>query len=517
MNIQDYGWVADQTSVVAWNNGLKWISKLIVSTQAEQDDSELRDLLDLHLREGIKNEEKNIKSVVIFYLLGWKRYDLIEEFWKLIGYKLFSELLVENLLKIYSSHRIQMIDFSKLMSKNRKKGIMVLRKFLNEKEIDPLVSKRFTEGLLSDNDAVFFNTAIELHELVDLLEINPKFIDEYQLQIEAKLVADFKVIFEEQDFSLFIHKLELIRPLSNILRYYKFDLLSGLDLTTVSLHYLSIDYLFTLAKLGYRSAVVTYLKVMKPVQADKMLLVLLLKEFKIPKSQDGLWIAFIDFIKQEDSELVFSLVSFEKLSNVDLVRIVGFLQNAINLDNEDSEIISAFNFLSLLELFGEESHNYVEGIKNKFIKEVWEKTVSNRNVSNWYATIKLLFKMLSSGSNQLLEDELLIPLLREGLLSHHSLISRFIVKEMEEKEDMAKLIDDWTEAKIYQMDLLEGLSGENSKVKMKNFFRIVNLYARLNKKELFIINKLNEFYEENDFSAVVRKKIMALINVLKGI
>jgi len=516
MNIQEYGWVADRDSVIAWNNGFKWLSKLIVSTQSNDDGRELRELLDLHLREGIKQHDRDIKSVVVFYLLGWKMYDLIDEFWKSSNQKIFTELLVENLLKIYSSHKIQMVDFSKLMSKNRKKGILILKKFLNEKIIDSSVSKLFLEGLFSDNDAVFFSAAMELHELVDLLNINPSFIEPHLVKIKNELGASFRSVFEDNDYSLFIHKLELIRPLKNILKYYKIDLLEGIDLVSVSANLLSINYLFTLSKLGYQATVIDYLKTMESKQADKMLLAILMKNFNISKDKEVWWGELISFIKYRDSELVFSLLFFEDLKIDSLNLIVSFLQDAINISNSNKEIVSAFNILPLLEYFGEGGCNSVELIKNKFIKDIWDYTAFNRNISDWKSIISLLFKVFGNGEDQLLEDELLIPLLRTGLLSHHSLISRFIIAEMLAKEELVKLVDDWTEAKIYQMDLIDSLSIGDKKIKLKNFFRIVNLYIRLNKKDEFIIEKLDEFVNENNFKGVVRKKILALINILKG-
>ena len=104
MKLAEYGWVSDESSLVSWENGMKWLSKAIVSDNNEMDKQELKHVLEEHLRAGFVHPANSIRQVAVFYSLCWKRMDLIDEFWNKIGTGDLLRYLNDALSRMYSNY-----------------------------------------------------------------------------------------------------------------------------------------------------------------------------------------------------------------------------------------------------------------------------------------------------------------------------------------------------------------------------------------------------------------------------
>lgn len=495
MDIASYGWVSNPDDVVSWENGLKWLSKAIVSDNDQQDKLELKSQLDAHLEAAFRHAETQIREASIFYCLAWKKFDLLELFLKESNSRQTNPMLVSCLARIFSNYELTAVDFERFVLRDRQQTMDVLRDLLVNKQLHPLVRTGYLEELHSRNEQRMAQAVRALAEIHFRMGVDGAFLKQPLQRMIQGYLSRFDQAMDSGDFAWCIAFLDMVDPLRSFIdgdawgladRFRRLLFQSPPSLREDAFSHMlrwrqgkilkdfctqgcdgNLPHLMTVALHGYFE------------KAD----------FSRPDAE-----RLVQFVSGKDSAVICELVDLVLDHEAEVPRMQEQFRRALHGD-ERTAVLNAFYLGTKLDNLLGIKHHGLSRLRQEFLNSLWQETVVSHDHNVWRRTFGLLLEMEWICFDTFIEEEFLLPLLREGLFSFSSLVTKEVILLSREYEVLQTLVRQWAANGANQRDLSEGLFEPNLKQQIRHLNRLVSIYYRVNIKSTYLTKRVREFWD----------------------
>lgn len=505
--IGDYGWVSNPDDLVSWENGLKWLSKAIVSDNDQADKEELKQVLDLHLEASFSHAKPSIRGVAVFYALCWRKFPMLVSFWDRSDVREMRRLLNDGLSKMYSNYPTMELDFNLFLDRDRETCFRMVRLLVEQKLPDPLVLRRIQPGLFSGNSHAEAAALLLISELVLLLGMSAEAFRPLLEPFFNKGCHEFHEAVTREDWVWGLDFLQMIEPVRRIIIGYGFH--DHLHRSFRGFFFCAPTPFFretfvALIRWGFLDMLRDYIK-----QARDESIVPLLAEVSARYLEPGVRGAVGRY-----HSLYYSLFAagwevlydfFEALEKVPGAGqfLCGHFRSGL-LDSDPLKMYSAdpewlFTISANLQLVLRVLPAPPEALKEirfRFLESIWKTVIPSRRPRIWRDALALMHTLCHKTGDPLIQSEFFLPLLKEGIFSASVVAARVCIRYAVQDRQLRKLLEEWAEGRFVQEDLLQGLAAHDLATRILACTRITRLYLRLDIRSSLLGKKLRDMRDQ---------------------
>jgi len=506
MDLLEYGWVSKKDNPLSWENGMKWLSRAIVSDNDETDKQELKRILEVHLRAGYAHPRSVIRQLVVFYSLCWKRIDLLSEHWEALGAKEMLHYLNEALSRMYSNYPTLETSFSIFLDQSPEICLQSISSLIVEKRVEVRVLERIQKGLLSSSAGSAERSVRIIQELVELLDMDRELFRPLLEPFFVRRCAEFQAAVSQKDWHWCSHFLKLMEPVRKILLAYGLGeelhrSLRGFFFCTPAGSFQ--ETFIHLLRWKFPKILRDYIQQTRDPAATGLLASVAVSYLELDASLVPSYTALFDLLIENGWEKLYAyfrlLESGEQSSPVleEYLEQRLFAADPVTLYRRDQDsLYSLYRGMALILGDLPNPPPAIKQLKQRFLKSIWDTVVTSSRHTVWREALAMLQEMTVNCRDPFIEGEFFLPLMKEGLFSASSMISREVITFAAEKPNLKSVLLDWAGDEFVQQDLMDKLRCETRSVRIASLNKLASIYLRLNLRCPFLSQKLAEFQEE---------------------
>lgn len=481
------GWVADLDDPVCWENGMKWLSKAIVSDNDPFDKKELKAQLEQHITVALCSQRQEIRQTGFFYSLAWKRLEQIA------GYEGADRqaLLRAALERLYEKHDFHYFSL-RLLVRNDWADTLISIAALLQKKIAAHERVQFAAGLASGDEILVARTLRSIDECVHVLGIPvaefetilAEFWRRRQI-LTGDLIAIGDIRRSRQYFAL-------IEPVRELLQATGADhgrlLTSYLDMARGEDFFAGFRWCL---RWGCREGVEKALAKVWP--GDGRIVARLVRLH-----------ADSSLLDQGRCEELLALAGGVRDAVREILELcmdpaapAPILASAIRAGFADHQRRETVFVLTgaLIEGMRLGSQDIISA-RAHFLTTVWDSVEGSADAGLWEETLGLLYRLVEVSGDALLEGEFFLPLLRECLLSDLVGISRIATGFIRRREDLRRVVQSWLSEPQLQSELVAGLSSLRVQDQVCALNRLMTLYCRYPVSSAYLSKRIGRYIEQ---------------------
>jgi len=209
-------WVNDLGDPASWGNGIKWLSKAIVSDSDADWKNELRRQLDDHIRAALASPLAAIREVGFFYCLAWKKMDFLAAY----SGGDAEGLLLDALTKLYDSHAFTGLSMKLFIRPDWGESVACVSALLSKRLAPPVTAA--LENSLADPDEAP-KTLVAIEELVRLLRVPIDQVRALLVGYWERVAALIQDAFAREDYALVHTHLAALSPLGGLFGDFSYE------------------------------------------------------------------------------------------------------------------------------------------------------------------------------------------------------------------------------------------------------------------------------------------------------
>ncbi len=480
------GWVADCADPVCWENGMKWLSKAIVSDNDPFDKKELKIQLERHISIALCSPKKEIRQTGFFYVLAWKRLDLIAGYGQGDG----QALLRSALERLYEKHDFHYFSL-KLLVRNDWAGSLASVAALLQKKIGEHEKKAYAAGLQSGDEILVARTLRTIDECVHVLgipvvEFETLLVDFWRKRqvVTGDLIAIGDIRRSRQYFAMVEPVRELLQAVgadhSRILSSY-LDLAKGEDF---------FAGLRWCLRWGCRDGMA---KALDKIWPEHLGLVARLVRVHIesPALDQKRCEALVN-LAGRNREGVRELLELCMDPSASAPNLASAIEEGLCVSERRIDVFVLTG--AMVEGMRVKSPEIIS-VRARFLSKIWDMVEGSEDVDIWDGALQILYELVDASRDTLIDGEFFLPLLREALFSESLTISRMANGYLKKRPDLKKVVLSWLSEPQLQTELASGLSSLRLQDQVKTLNRLVTLYCRYPVPSAYLSKRVARYVE----------------------
>lgn len=486
-------WVDTPDDPSSWENGLRGLSRAIVSGINPLEKEELKTQLDQYITAALSSTNTTIRQTGFFYSLAWKRFELISVYEGTDR----ESLLQGALERLYEKYEFHYFSLKQLVRDDWPGSVSSVARLLQKKLADH-ERVRFAEGLASADEAVVDRTLHSIDECVRVLGIP---VAEFTSVLSGfwkksmLLTGDLIAAREIKRSQKFFLLIESVRELLQVF---------GVNPTPLLLSYLDIardeDLFF-----GFRCCLCWRCR----AGVDKALA----KTWPLNRSTIARLIQLhLDspLLDQRRCEEILALAGTDKEAVLEILDLcmdpaapAPLLASAIEAGLADQTRCVAVFVLTgaMIEGMQLECEDIIL-TRTRFLARLWSSVEGSVAVELRKETLELLYRLVEASGDSLLEGEFFLPLLRDCLLSEKSEVHRIALGLVQRSDDLKRVVQSWLSEPQLQNDLAAGLLSAQLQDQVRSLNRLLALYCRYPVSSMYLSKHIGRYLEQLEKSAL---------------
>lgn len=508
-DIATAGWVVDPDDAVCWENGMKWLSKAIVSDNDPFDKQELKGQLDRHIAVALGAAAPAIRQTGIFYCLAWKKLGLLAG-------GVTGDYLAElrgGLARLYDNHVFVHVSFDVLVKGGRDEALAAVAALI-AKKIPPVLFAELEEQLAASDDSVVGRALHVIEELVRVLNIPTEEISGLLREFWRKRQIEVGNYLAVGDQRRCRHYFALVEPARELL------LAVGADHDRLLEDFAAMatgEDVFA----GLRWIMRWRCRAALPVVVGKLwpggrtvLVRVLRAHVDDPRLDRETCGELFDLAGRGGAPAVVELLTLFIDGNAPAPVFGGVLRDGL-LDPQERERV--FFLLGLMIECGSLMSTDIVAVRAGFLGRLWDSVQGSADAVLWADVLALLERLVAASGDVLLDGEFFQPLLRESLVSPLSAVSGVAAAVVARRPDLGRIVNDWLCSLQLQNELLEGLISVEIRTQIAALNRLVAIYCRYPVRSQYLSKRLGEYRDRVKTARLDEELRRKMLRAIDGI
>jgi hypothetical protein len=486
-------WVNDPSDGASWENGLKWISKAIVSDKDLDSKEDLKQQLEDHIRFALCSPISAVREVGFFYCLAWKRMDLLEDYDDEDDAK---ALLLAALKKLYDSHSFKRLSLNLFIFPSWRMSLSCVSALVSKRLAPPVVALL---GKALAKPEKMLRTLGAIEELLVILGIAPDDVQELLSDFWKERAAFIQEAFEREDYALAHERLALFSTLGRNFSGFATDYCQLLErhLTHVPIYLLPTALSWMLVW-KCQNCVNVAVKRLHETDRDLFTQTLILHFSRLNLGLEETR-RLVDFAfkageqaQQGAHELLFLCMDKGAPSPL--------LGQAIRAGLEDkARRNETYSVFSLLVERMEVRSTDILGPRSEYLSKLWTSVEGSTDCARWQEVLETFEQIVATATDPFLESEFFLPLLHDCFLSPTIELTRFALNFAGKREGLISALKEWLAEPNLQEELIAGLKDKDARQQIHTLNRLLTMYGHLPVPSEYLSKGLREF--EQDLAA----------------
>ena len=486
-------WVNDPGDGASWENGLKWISKSIVSDKDLESKEDLKRQLEEHLRFALCSPIAAVREAGFFYCLAWKKLDYLEDYDDEEDGK---ELLLASLKKLYSTHSFKRLSLHLFIFPSWKDTLLSVSALLTKRLAPPVAAS--LESALA-NPEKMPRTLGALEELITVLGIAPDEANDLLFNFWMKRATFVEDAFSLEDYVLAHERLTIFSSLGRNFSGFASDYcqLLARHLARVPSYLLpaAISWMLIWKCRGcVDMAVKRIYESERDLFAHSLMSHYSRLELGLEETRCLVDFAFNAGEQPQQGAHELLLLCMDESAPAPL------LGQAIRAGLEDREQRDkVFSVFALLVERMEVRSTDILSPRSAYLSNLWDSVEGSDDCARWQEVLETFEHIVSAATDPFLESEFFFPLLHACFSSPSIELTRLALDFAEGREGLLSLMEGWLTEPDLQEELVAGLKDKDTHKQIHSLNRLLTMYGHVPVASEYLSKSLQEF--QRDISA----------------
>ena len=486
-DILESEWVNDLRDAICWENGLKWLSKAIVSDKDSGSKEDLKRQLEEHIRFALRSTAAGIREIGFFYCLAWKKMNYLEEY---DGDDEAQALLFAALKKLYASHAFKRLSFKLFICPEWQDSLACVTALLSKRLAPPVAA--LLERLLAD-PCKLSRTLVAIEELLTVLGIAFEDLQGVFAGFWKKRALLIEEAFENDDYVLAHDRLAVFSKLgknfSSTAEGYGLLLERHLERVPLYLLPAALSWMLTW---NCQNCLDKAVKRIHETDGDFFAQILMVhyahRELGLEETRRLIAFTFKAGEQASLGARELLCLCMERGGSAPL------LGQAIREGLEDeARREETFSIFALLVEKMELRSSDIIAPRSEFLSNLWSSVAESDDPIRWHAVLETFERIVSAAADPFLESEFFLPLLRTCLLSPSIELTRLALNFVGDRARLLPVLKDWLAEPALQEELTADLKDEDMRLQIAALNRLLTMYGRIPVSSKYISECLQGF------------------------